>query len=194
MLSADKTKDVEELIRFANRSQVILSWKLDGLTLVLRYKDGKLDQAITRSTDGIIGEDVTHTVSSCLNVPLTIPTKDAFEVRGEGVISWEHFDLINSGLEKPYRSPRNLAAGSTRKLDASESGKRFLEFFAFDLVSDYLEPRSKLAQLQLLERNGFSVVPYIYLDALGHPEIVRDAIAQFDPAKFAYPVDGLIME
>ena len=194
MLSANKTKDVEALVKFANKSQVILSWKLDGLTLVLRYKDGKLDQAITRGTDGIIGEDVTHTVRTFLNVPLTIPTTDAFEVRGEGVISWEHFDLINSGLEEPYRSARNLAAGSTRKLDASESGKRFLEFFAFDLVSDYLEPRSKLAQLQLLERNGFSVVPYIYLDALHKPDIIRDAIRQFDPEKFAYPVDGLIME
>lgn len=194
MLSANKTKDVEALVKFASKSQVILSWKLDGLTLVLRYKDGKLDQAITRGTDGIIGEDVTHTVKTFLNVPLTIPTKDAFEVRGEGVISWEHFDLINSGLEEPYRSARNLAAGSTRKLDASESGKRFLEFFAFDLVSDYLEPRSKLAQLQLLERNGFSVVPHVYIDAIHEPDIIRDAIRKFDPEKYAYPVDGLIME
>ena len=194
MLSAKKTKSVDDLVKFADKSQVILSWKLDGLTIVLRYKNGKLDQAITRGTDGTVGEDVTHTVRTYLNVPLTIPTKDDFEVRGEGVISWDHFDLINSGLEEPYVSARNLAAGSTRKLDASESGKRFLEFFAFDLVSDYLEPHSKLAQLQLLERNGFSVVPYIYIDAIGHPEIVRDSIQKFDPTKFAYPVDGLIME
>ena len=194
MLSAKKTKSVEDLVKFADKSQVILSWKLDGLTIVLRYKGGKLDQAITRGTDGTVGEDVTHTVRTYLNVPLEIPTTDDFEVRGEGVISWEHFDIINSGLEEPYVSARNLAAGSTRKLDATESGKRFLEFFAFDLVSDYLEPHSKLAQLQLLERNGFSVVPYIYIDAIGNPEIVRDSIQKFDPTKFAYPVDGLIME
>ena len=194
MLSAKKTKSVEDLVKFADKSQVILSWKLDGLTIVLRYKGGKLDQAITRGTDGTVGEDVTHTVRTYLNVPLEIPTTDDFEVRGEGVISWEHFDMINSGLEEPYVSARNLAAGSTRKLDATESGKRFLEFFAFDLVSDYLEPHSKLAQLQLLERNGFSVVPYIYIDAIGNPEIVRDSIQKFDPTKFAYPVDGLIME
>ena len=194
MLSAKKTKSVEDLVKFADKSQVILSWKLDGLTIVLRYKGGKLDQAITRGTDGTVGEDVTHTVRTYLNVPLEIPTTDDFEVRGEGVISWEHFDIINSGLEDPYVSARNLAAGSTRKLDATESGKRFLEFFAFDLVSDYLEPHSKLAQLQLLERNGFSVVPYIYIDAIGNPEIVRDSIQKFDPTKFAYPVDGLIME
>ena len=194
MLSAKKTKSVEDLVKFADKSQVILSWKLDGLTIVLRYKGGKLDRAITRGTEGTVGEDVTHTVRTYLNVPLEIPTTDDFEVRGEGVISWEHFDMINSGLEEPYVSARNLAAGSTRKLDATESGKRFLEFFAFDLVSDYLEPHSKLAQLQLLERNGFSVVPYIYIDAIGNPEIVRDSIQKFDPTKFAYPVDGLIME
>ena len=82
MLSADKTKSVEDLIKFASGQPVLLSWKMDGLTLVLRYENGELVQAITRGREGIIGEDVTHTVRTFLNVPLTIPTKDSFEVRG----------------------------------------------------------------------------------------------------------------
>lgn len=194
MLSAKKTKSVEDLVAFAKIAPVLISWKLDGLTIVLRYENGELKQAITRGREGIVGEDVTHTVRTYLNVPLTIPTLDPIEIRGEGVISWEHFNLINSGLEEPYSHPRNLAAGSTRKLDANESGKRFLEFFAFDLVSDYLEPHSKLGQLQLLERNAFSVVPHVYLDASKDPNLIRDAVKSFDPKGYAYPVDGLIME
>lgn len=167
MLSAGKTKSIEDLIRFAAGRAVLLCWKMDGLTLVLRYEYGKLKQAITRGREGIIGEDVTHTVRTFRNVPLTIPTKESFEVRGEGVISWESFRRINASLEEPYTHPRNLASGSTRKLDAGEASKRRLEFWAFELVSDHLEPESKLAQQQFLQRSGFSVVPYIFLDA-GH--------------------------
>lgn len=163
MLSAGKTKSIEDLIRFAAGRAVLLSWKMDGLTLVLRYEYGKLKQAITRGREGIIGEDVTHTVRTFRNVPLTIPTKESFEVRGEGVISWESFHRINASLEEPYTHPRNLASGSTRKLDAGEASKRRLEFWAFELVSDHLEPESKLAQQQFLQRSGFSVVPYICL-------------------------------
>ena len=193
MLSANKTKSVEDVIRFADKRPVLVSWKMDGLTLVLRYENGELVQAITRGRDGIIGEDVTHTVRTFLNVPLTIPIKDPFEVRGEGVISWANFEKINSSLEEGYSHPRNLAAGSVRKLDANESGKRCLEFFAFDLVSDYLEKNSKLSQQQLLERNGFSVVPYVYVD--NHDaDLLRQTIASFDPKSFGYPVDGVICE
>ena len=194
MLSAKKTTSVADLVAFAKIAPVLISWKLDGLTIVLRYENGELKQAITRGREGIVGEDVTHTVRTYLNVPLTIPILDPIEIRGEGVISWEHFNLLNSGLEEPYSHPRNLAAGSTRKLDANESGKRFLEFFAFDLVSDYLEPHSKLGQLQLLERNAFSVVPHVYLDAAKDPNLIRNAVKSFDPKGYAYPVDGLIME
>lgn len=194
MLSAAKTKSVNEVIAFANHRPVLVSWKLDGLTIVLRYENGELKQAITRGREGIIGEDVTHTVRTFINVPLTIPILESIEVRGEGVISWSHFNLINTGLEDPYSHPRNLASGSTRKLDANESGKRFLEFFAFDLVSDYLEPHSKLGQLQLLERNAFSVVPYVYVDAMKDPDLIRNTVKSFDPKGYAYPVDGLIME
>ena len=194
MLSAKKTKSAEDLISFAAHRPVLVSWKLDGLTIVLRYEDGEFKQAITRGREGVIGEDVTHTVRTYLNVPLTIPIWDPVEVRGEGVISWQHFELINSGLEEPYSHPRGLAAGSTRKLDANESGKRFLEFFAFDLISDYLARNSKLTQLQMLQNAGFSVVPFTYVDSNGDDELLRKTIASYDPKQFQYPVDGLIVE
>lgn len=194
MLSANKTKSVDDLIKFAGNQPVMLSWKMDGLTLVLRYEAGRLIRAITRGREGIIGEDVTHTVKTFLNVPLFVPTKEKFEVRGEGVISWANFEKINSGLTEPYTHPRNLASGSVRKLDAGEAKKRLLEFWAFELVSDESEPESKLAQLWFLEKNGFSVVPYIYLNKSHDEESIRIAIDSMQPKDFAYPVDGIIME
>lgn len=194
MLSADKTKSVDDLLDFAGEHDVVLSWKLDGLTLVLRYEDGYLRQAITRGREGIIGEDVTHTVRTFLNVPLSIPVKESLEVRGEGVISWDNFRKINFSLEEPYSHPRNLASGSTRNLDSNEARKRMLEFWAFDLVSDHLEPNSKLSQLQFLESKGFNVVPYVYVNACGDREYLREAIEEFKPELFHHPVDGLIME
>lgn len=192
MLSADKTKSIDDLIKFADGRDVILSWKMDGLTLVLRYNNGLLEQAITRGREGIIGEDVTHTVRTFMNVPLSIPSHAKFEVRGEGVISWENFEKINLSLDEPYRSPRNLAAGSVRKLDAAEAGKRHLEFFAFDLVTD-MQLGTKHEQLEFLEYNGFAVVPYFRLSAASPIELTK-AIEQADPKKFGYPADGLILE
>ena len=194
MLSAAKTKSLEDLKRFASGRDVLLSWKMDGLTLVLRYENGQFKQAITRGRDGIIGEDVTHTVRTFLNVPLTIPILESFAVRGEGVISWKNFDAINAELDDAYSHPRNLAAGSVRKLDASEAKKRRLEFWAFDLVSDSLESGSKQVQQQLLARCGFSVVPYLYLPSSSSAHDLELAISSMQPAKFEYPVDGLIME
>ncbi len=192
MLSADKTKSIDDLVRFARDQDVVLSWKLDGLTLVLRYNDGKLEQAITRGREGIIGEDVTHTVRTFLNVPLTVPTKEPFEVRGEGVISWENFQKINDALDEPYTHPRNLAAGSVRKLDSEESKKRLLEFIAFDLVTEF--PYTlKTEQLDFLAQNGFDVVPHRLLSSPNHREVDL-AVQEMNPAKFSYPVDGLIME
>ena len=194
MLSADKTKSVDDLVRFAAGRDVLLSWKMDGLTLVLRYENGSLVQAITRGREGIIGEDVTHTVRTFLNVPLTVPTRDPFEVRGEGVISWGNFEKINLSLEEGYSHPRNLAAGSVRQLDASESKKRMLEFFAFELITDNDRHVNKLSHLDFLEANGFTVVPHLYLDAETTLERVVELVQVFQPKKFGYPVDGLIME
>ena len=195
MLSADKTKSVDDLVRFAAGRAVLLSWKMDGLTLVLRYDDGQLRQAITRGREGIIGEDVTHTVRTFMNVPLIVPCQEPFEVRGEGVISWANFERINLSLEEPYSHPRGLAAGSTRKLDANESKKRFLEFWAFELIKDdAASTGSKQHCMDFLKDNGFDFVPYIYLDTDCDADRVRELINVFQPKKFAYPVDGLIME
>lgn len=192
MLSADKTKSVDDLVRFAGTHDVVLSWKLDGLTLVLRYDGGELQQAITRGREGIIGEDVTHTVRTFLNVPLTVPVREPFEVRGEGVISWVNFEKINLGLEEPYIHPRNLASGSVRTLNAAESGKRFLEFFAFDLVTDLKIP-TKCQQMDFMEANGFSVVPHAELSGMD-ADYIKATVELMDPTHYGYPVDGLIME
>lgn len=192
MLSAGKTKSVDDVVRFADGRDIVLSWKLDGLTLVLRYENGELKQAVTRGRDGIIGEDVTHTVKTFLNVPLAVPVKRSLEVRGEGVISWNNFKRVNLDLEEPYIHPRNLAAGSVRKLDPGETRKRRLEFFAFNLVSD-TRIVSKAKQLQYLSLNGFAVVPHVVLEHAGS-QSVREAVSRFIPQSFGYPVDGLIAE
>ena len=192
MLSAGKTKSVDDLVKFAGDRDVVLSWKMDGLTLVLRYEDGALQQAITRGMEGIIGEDVTHTVRKFDNVPLAIPVKDSIEVRGEGVISWANFKQINLSLEEPYGHPRNLASGSTRKLNAEEAGKRHLEFAAFELVTD-MQMDTKAEQLDFMEKLGFAVVPYIQIPQADETKI-RQAVAAMKPEEFAYPVDGLVLE
>lgn len=193
MLSAGKTKAINEIFKFIGGRKVILSWKLDGLTLVLRYKEGKLVQAITRG-DGLKGEDVTHTVRVMGNVPLTIPCTDPLEVRGEGVVSWQNFRALNETLEDPYSHPRNLAAGSIRKLDANESRKRWVEFLAFDLISDSLGGATKWEQLRFMAQMGFTTVGYSILAANAPLEALEQAVAWYRPEEYAYPVDGLIFE
>lgn len=193
MLSADKTKSTAEIFKFIGGRMVVISWKLDGLTLVLRYEGGKLTQAITRG-DGLKGEDVTHTVRVMGNVPLTIPCTDPLEVRGEGVISWQNFNELNETLAEPYSHPRNLAAGSIRKLDAEESKKRRLEFLAFDLISENLGGTTKWENLRFLAQMGFTTVGYSVLAANASQEAVEQAIALYRPEEYAFPVDGLIFE
>ena len=193
MLSADKTKSSDEIFKFIGGRKVVISWKLDGLTLVLRYEGGKLVQAITRG-DGLKGEDVTHTVRVMGNVPLTIPCTESLEVRGEGVVSWQNFKELNESLEEPYSHPRNLAAGSIRKLDANESKRRRLEFLAFDLISENLGGSSKWENLRFLAQMGFTTVGYSILAADASQDAVEQAIALYRPEEYAFPVDGLIFE
>ena len=193
MLSAGKTKSISDIYDFIGGKPVVISWKLDGLTLVLRYENGRLLQAITRGTEGMVGEDVTHTARVFLNIPVEIPEKRSLEVRGEGVISWENFDRINQELEEPYAHPRNLASGSVRRLDAGKSSQ-YLEFFAFELITDDSEYTGKLEQLKVLADNGFDVVPHISVGEQSTIEQVENVIKSFDPVKFGYPVDGLVAE
>lgn len=194
MLSAAKTKSVVEVVRFVGGQAAILSWKLDGLTLVLRYEDRALKQAITRGVDGLVGEDVTHTVRMMLNVPLTIPYAGPLEVRGEGVVSWDNFKALNDTLDDPYTNPRSLAAGSIRKLDAEAVRVRRLEFLAFDLISDGIGWQRKKEQLDFMAGQGFDVVPHVLLEEGMAAEDVEAQIKSMDPGQFGYPVDGLIVE
>lgn len=194
MRSANKTKVIDDLIQFANGHTALLSWKLDGLSLILRYEHGKYKQAITRGRHGIVGEDVTHTVRLFMNVPLEIPCREYVEVRGEGVVSWENFQRINEMSENTYEHPRNLAAGSVRSLNANPSNLRYMEFFAFDLISENTDTNSKREQLDFLRDNGFSVVPYIYLDETSTPKQICADVLCFQPNNFKYPVDGIVIE
>lgn len=193
MLSAQKTKDIKEIEKFMNFKTVVVSCKLDGLTIVLRYKKGKFVQAITRG-GGLVGEDVTHTIKYCSNVPNEIKDKVDIEVRGECIIPWDSFDDINKNLSKQYSHPRNLAAGTVRLLDSSLSRDRDIKFIAFELNQESSELDCKMnidESFIFLKNNGFEVVDH---------EICRDkneltnAIESFDATKYSYPVDGLIIK
>lgn len=193
MLSADKTKSIQEIFKFIAGRKVVISWKLDGLTLVLRYEGGRLLQAITRG-DGLKGEDVTHTVRVIGNVPLTIPCAEPVEVRGECIVSWQSFNELNNTLEEPYSHPRGLAAGSVRKLDAEESKERRLEFQAFDLISNHLGGTTKWENLRFLAQMGFTTVDYSILAENAPFPDLEQAIATYQPKEYPVPVDGLIFE
>lgn len=193
MLSAQKTKDIKEIEKFMNFKTVVVSCKLDGLTIVLRYKKGKFVQAITRG-GGLVGEDVTHTIKYCSNVPNEIKDKVDIEVRGECIIPWDSFDDINKNLSKQYSHPRNLAAGTVRLLDSSLSRDRDIKFIAFELNQESSELDYTMnidESFVFLKNNGFEVVDH---------KICRDkneltnAIESFDATKYLYPVDGLIVK
>ena len=202
MLSSAKTKDVGEIKKFIGNNEFYCSYKLDGLTLVCIYENGKFKQAITRGT-GLIGEDVTEQAKMIGNIPMTIPYDGYLELRGECVVSWENFHKINEGLEEPYSHPRNLAAGSLRNLDTNITKQRKLSYIVFECVSDlyweeYIRNEElshnedtimdrKQDTLEQLEDFGFDVVERYY-------GTVEDAISEMTPETYDFPVDGLIFE
>lgn len=200
MLSANKTKEISEIEKFVGNQQCVLSWKLDGLTIVLRYKKGKFIQAITRG-NGEIGEDVTHTMRMCSNIPMTIPYYSDLEVRGECVISWEEFNKINETLNNQYKHPRNLAAGTVRQLDSNIARSRKLTFKVFELVQDELYEHSKtnlLLRNQLMDiKESFDYLKECGFEVVEHEVItgnsISDVIKRFAPEKYQYPVDGLVV-
>lgn len=197
MLSANKTKDIQEIKKFIGNHPCVMSWKEDGLTIVLRYVNGVFKQAITRGS-GDIGEDVTHTMRMCKNIPITLPFCVDIEVRGECVISWKEFERINNTLAEPYKHPRNLASGSVRQLDANVLKDRELTFIAFELVQNeiYKNPILKEQLLNIsdsfnyLEECGFQVVEHEYVTK----DNVEELIKKYIPENYDYPVDGLIFE
>lgn len=193
MLSADKTKSLADIQAFcdkapANDRRVSVSWKEDGLTIVLTYENGQLTQAATRG-NGLVGEDVTENVRAGFkNVPKSVPFKGKMVVRGEGTVSYAAFERINATLEEPYKLCRAFAGASTRLLDPAEAARRNLEMKAFDLVLP--EVPTKEMEWEFMKDQGF--------DCAGHKicEVskVLDVIQEFQPDKIAYPVDGLIIQ
>jgi DNA ligase (NAD+) len=196
MLSAEKSKNINDVIKFMGNQECILSWKLDGLTLVLRYNNGKLQQAITRG-GGDFGEDVTEAVKTFSNIPLTISYPNYLEIRGEGLVEFKEFERINTELidrcEDTYSSPRNLAAGSVRQLDSNITKKRNLIFIAFGIVKcEAVLWNSKYAQFAWLEDHGFEVVYHetVRKDNLEKwVNIFKDKIPNL-----SFLTDGLIIE
>lgn len=193
MLSADKTKDVEEVVRFikkapANGISAFVSWKLDGLTLVATYKNGDLVQLVTRG-DGVVGEDVTNNARGIANLPLHIDTiEDTVVVRGECIIDRSDFEELNERLGGVYSHPRNLAAGSVRLLNPEESGHRKLRFKAFELVVP--ETNTKDMQWNLMTMYGFLCVHHVGVSM----DTVQAIIKSMTPDVYPSPVDGLIIE
>ena len=191
MLSCEKTKDIDEVVAFAGEKEIVLSWKMDGLTLVLRYEKGRFVQAITRGKDGLVGEDVTHNVEHFRNIPHAVPCKDSFEVRGEGVVSWKDFEIL-SKLSKGSTHPRNIASGAVRSIKPDLAKLTHLDFFAFELIKKHA-PRTKISQLAFLKENNFDVVGCMLVNNEDNPD-VRYAINSMLPKNYAYPVDGIIAE
>jgi len=208
MLSLDKTKNPQALAEFLGSHSGLLSWKLDGLTVVLRYNGGELQQALTRG-NGYIGEDITHNARVFRNVPLTVPYKGRFDLRGEAVISIRDFEAINEREDQKYKNPRNLCSGAVRQLNSETAAKRQVLFFAFSLedlggsapnppqgahpLTPTLEPGvfRKSEQLAWLVGQGFEVAEFEIVTA----ENVVDAVARFKEKIPAAEIlsDGLVL-
>lgn len=194
MLSLAKTKSREELRDWLNGREALLSWKLDGLTIVLTYADGKLQKAVTRG-NGEVGEVITGNARTFRNLPLTIPYRGELILRGEAVITYSDFERINrrNGEEQEkYKNPRNLCSGSVRQLDSSVTADRSVRFYAFCLVRadmDFHNARS--GQFAFLEEQGFEVVEYRAVN----PETILDNISYFEKKIQTYdiPSDGLVL-
>ena len=190
MLSAAKTKDINDIKKFLGNNAFYCSYKLDGLTLCVRYSNGEFVQAITRGT-GIIGEDVTEQAKMISNLPMRIPYNKDLELRGECVVAWDDFNEINDNLENKYSHPRNLAAGSLRNLDTNITRERNLSYVVFECVSDIYDEDvlfdSKWDELEYLDHLGFTTV------ARAHGT-VEYCVKVSASECYRYPVDGLIFE
>ncbi len=197
MLSLGKTKSRQELSSWLGDKEGVLSWKLDGLTVVLTYRDGTLFKAVTRG-DGETGEVITPNARAFENVPLKIPFSGELVTRGEAVISYEDFEKINSRIasdEEKYKNPRNLCSGSVRQLDPSVTAKRHVRFVAFNLVSaegaDENVLNSACGRLEFLESLGFEAVYRVRVTS----DTVEEKVGEFEEKVKTYniPSDGLVL-
>ena len=195
MLSLDKTKDVEELRAFAGDHDVVMSWKMDGLTIVLTYRDGELAKAVTRG-NGEVGEVITANARVFKNIPLKIPYKGELILRGEAVIGYRDFERINEEIpdaDAKYKNPRNLCSGSVRQLSSEVTAKRNVRFYAFSLVrAEGVDFRNSRAyQLDWLAGQGFEVVEHV----TAAPSAIEAEVIKFSEriAQNDFPSDGLVL-
>ena len=195
MLSLDKTKDVERLKEFLGDQKAMISWKLDGLTIVLTYRNGELEKAVTRG-NGEVGEVITNNAKVFKNIPLRIPYTGELVLRGEAVIGYKDFAKINDEIEDVdarYKNPRNLCSGSVRQLNNKITAQRNVRFYAFTLVrADGVDfENSRLYQMDWLRDQGFDVVEH-------HPvtrDTIEDEVKWFADhiEKNDIPSDGLVL-
>lgn len=195
MLSLDKTKEVSRLKEFLGSQEALLSWKLDGLTIVLTYQNGTLQKAVTRG-NGEIGEVITNNAKVFQNLPLHISYKGELILRGEAVIRYQDFERINAEIEDvdaKYKNPRNLCSGSVRQLSNEVTAKRNVRFFAFSLVrAEGVEfENSRARQFEWLSNQGFEVVEHHLVTA----ETIESEVAWFAEkiVENEFPSDGLVL-
>ena len=195
MLSLDKTKEVEELKNFVGDQKVLMSWKMDGLTVVLTYRDGKLYKAVTRG-NGEVGEVITNNEKVFKNVPVQIAYQGELILRGEAVIGYKDFEKINQEIEDVdarYKNPRNLCSGSVRQLNNQITAKRNVMFYAFTLVqADGVDfQNSRACQMEWLKSQGFTTVEYYMVTR----DTVEDEVAKFSSkiSENDFPSDGLVL-
>ncbi len=194
MLSLDKTKDREVLREFIGSHKTLLSWKMDGLTIVLTYDHGELEKAVTRG-NGVVGEVVTNNARVFRNVPLKIPFQGRLILRGEAIIRYSDFERINQSIgdvDARYKNPRNLCSGSVRQLNNQVTAERNVYFYAFSLVSaqDVDMHNSREFQMEWMKDQGFDVVEYKIVTA-GNLDEVMDAFAAAIETN-DFPSDGLV--
>lgn len=195
MLSLDKTKEVEELKNFVGDQKVLISWKMDGLTVILTYRDGKLYKAVTRG-NGEVGEVITNNAKVFKNVPVQIAYQGELILRGEAVIGYKDFEKINQEIEDVdarYKNPRNLCSGSVRQLNNQITAKRNVMFYAFTLVqADGVDfQNSRACQMEWLKSQGFTTVEYYMVTR----DTVEDEVAKFSSkiSENDFPSDGLVL-
>ena len=200
MLSLDKTKDVNDLVRFAGDKDCLLSLKMDGLTVLLTYDKGELIQAESRG-NGEIGELITHNAKVFTNIPLNIEYKGRLEVEGEAIITYLDFEKINSKLSETdkYKNPRNLASGSVRQLDSNIAAQRYIKFIAWKVpkIEDEIKSNdSFLFRLQFVKNLGFDIVPlFTYTNKSSDKQNIEKIIESLKnkASEQGFPIDGLVM-
>jgi DNA ligase (NAD+) len=195
MLSLDKTKDIEELKAFVGNQKAVMSWKMDGLTIVLTYRDGQLYKAVTRG-NGEVGEVITNNARVFKNIPLQIAYQGELILRGEAVIGYQDFEKINAEIEDveaKYKNPRNLCSGSVRQMNNEITAKRNVRFYAFSLVQaegvDF--HNSRAYQMEWMQSQGFEVVEHLEVTA----DTVEQEVINFSEriAQNDFPSDGLVL-